>query len=484
MIDKDENKLIFDYSEPGKSSPKLPQPELAFDASSLGALLRKNPPKLPDVSEIEVMRHYTGLSKMNYGVETGFYPLGSCTMKYNPKLNDDMAALDGFSAVHPLADEADSQGILELLFELEKSLCNIFGFKAFTLQPAAGAQGEYTGLLMMQAYHASKGHKNKNVILVPDSSHGTNPASVTCVDWTTVTVKSYENGKVNLEDLGSKLNDNVAGMMLTNPNTLGIFESDILHISQKIHELDGLMYWDGANANAVMGYMKPGLNGFDVAHLNLHKTFSTPHGGGGPGAGPVGVNEKLIPFLPSPHVIKEGNQYVWRTQNPQSVGRLHSFYGNVGILVRAYTYICSLGALGLKEVSENSVLLANYMKTRLAPYYSIVTQGVCKHEFVISLKNEKKDHGVKALDVAKRLMDYGFHPPTIYFPLIAPEALMIETPETEPFETIESFIEALIAIKHDIVNNPERLTSAPHTAPITRLDEVKAAKEPKLTYYY
>ncbi len=477
--------VIFDYSVSGKSGYRLPQdpfPNMSFPELEAAGILRKELPRLPEVSEMDVVRHYTHLSTLNYGVDTGYYPLGSCTMKYNPKINEDVAAMPGFSGIHPLHVQEDSQGILSVLYELEKRLCQIFGFAAFTLQPAAGAQGEYTGLLIMKAYHRDQGNLHKDIILVPDSSHGTNPASVTCVGWQTVTVKSNAQGTVDLEDLRSKLSDRVAGIMLTNPNTLGVFETDILEIARLVHEIDGLVYWDGANGNAVMGYMKPAEYGFDICHLNLHKTFSTPHGGGGPGAGPVGVIEKLIPYLPAPRVVFNEGVFSLDQAYPLSVGRLHSFFGNVGILVRAYVYICTLGAEGLKEASENAVLLANYMKLRLSEHFDIATQGLCKHEFVISLKREKKEHGIKAIDVAKRLMDFGFHPPTIYFPLNIPEALMIETPETETLETIESFIEALIAIKTECIEHPEILHEAPHHKIIGRLDEVKAAKEPCLRY--
>lgn len=479
--------VIFDYSVPGKSAFRLPEDSLSEislnELDQLG-VLRTIAPRLPEVSEVDIVRHYTALSRLNYGVDTGYYPLGSCTMKYNPKINEDVAALDGFLSLHPLQQDSECQGVLEILYKLEQRLCDIFGFSRFTLQPSAGAQGEYTGLLIMKAYHRDKGNLHKNTILVPDSSHGTNPASVTCVGWQTVTVKSNAQGTVDLEDLKSKINANTAGIMLTNPNTLGVFEPDMLEIARLIHEVDGLLYWDGANANAVMGYMKPAQYGFDICHLNLHKTFSTPHGGGGPGAGPVGVVEKLIQYLPLPRVEGVNGVYKWVVDSEQSVGKLHSFYGNTGILIRAYVYICTLGSYGLKEASENAVLLANYMKTRLAPYYDVATVGLCKHEFVISLKKEKKEFGIKATDVAKRLMDYGFHPPTIYFPLNVPEALMIEAPETETVETMDDFVDALIQIKHEMINSPELLTEAPKSTIVRRLDEVKAAKEPCLTYVF
>jgi glycine dehydrogenase subunit 2 len=481
---KKKKDLIFDYSVHNKSAYRLPAdflPQLKLDALESIGLLKEDKPELPEVSEIEIVRHYTALSRQNFGVDTGFYPLGSCTMKYNPKINEDVARLDGFAKLHPFQDDSDCQGALELLHDLERYLCEIFGFSAFSLQQSAGAQGEYTGLLLMKAYHKDNGNEHKNIILVPDSSHGTNPASVTAVGWKIRTVKS-KNGTVDLEDLELKLKDDVAGMMLTNPNTLGVFEKDITHICKIVHQKDALMYWDGANANAVMGYLKPAESGFDICHLNLHKTFSTPHGGGGPGSGPVGVVERLIGYLPTPKVVKVNDKYRLVQGGEKSVGRLHPFYGNVGILIRAYTYIRALGPKGLKEATENTVLLANYVKERLGKEYDIATKGLCKHEFVISLRRERKEYGVRALDVAKRLMDYGFHPPTIYFPLIVSEALMIETPETESLETIDEFIDAMLEIKKEMKKSPELLLNAPHTTELRRLDEVKAVKDPTICY--
>lgn len=474
--------LIFDYSQPGKQAYRLPGdflPDITLKNISDEGLLQEEKPRLPEVSEIDVIRHYTHLSTLNYGIDTGFYPLGSCTMKYNPKINEDAARLDGFAHIHPYQDNDQTQGLLKVLFELEKSLSSLFGFAKFSLQPCAGAQGEYTGLLIMQAYHKEKGNLNKNVILIPDSAHGTNPASVTGVGWKTVTVKSI-NGLLDIDDLKKKITPDVAGIMLTNPNTMGLFEKDIKLISSLIHEVDGLLYWDGANGNAVMGYMKPGEYGFDICHLNLHKTFSTPHGGGGPGAGPVGVAEHLIKYLPSPRIDYKDGQYMFSDKNEFSVGKLHGFYGNIGILIRAYTYIRTLGAVGLKNATENTVLLANYLKHKLAPHYDIVTQGLCKHEFIISLKNERKEYGIRAIDLAKRLIDYGFHPPTIYFPLNVSESVMIETPETETLLTIDKFADAMIKIKEEMKTNPDILKSAPHFTPVGRLDEVQAVKNPCL----
>jgi glycine dehydrogenase subunit 2 len=476
------SKLIYDYSQPGKSAYRLPSddlPEISLDRINKENLLRAEKPFLPQVSEVELIRHYTSLSKSNYGVDDGFYPLGSCTMKYNPKINEEIAGLDCFLKLHPLQASEQTQGLLHILYNLETYLCEIFGFSGFSLQPAAGAHGEYTGLLIMRAYHNDKGNHNKNTILIPDSAHGTNPASVSGVGWKTVVVKSKD-GCIDIEDLKKKITPDVAGLMLTNPNTLGLFEKDILEISDLIHSVDGLMYWDGANANAIMGFMKPGKTGFDIAHINVHKTFSTPHGGGGPGAGPVGVIEKLVDYLPIPRITKKNNTYNLSHNFENSVGKVHSFYGNVNVLIKAYVYIKMLGAPGLTEVSKNAVLLANYLKEKLSPHYEIATPGWCKHEFIISLKKERKEYGIRALDVAKRLIDYGIHPPTVYFPLIVSEALMIEPTETESLQSIDEFIQVMIKIKEEIKTNPELLKNAPQNAVVNRLNDVKAVKEPKL----
>lgn len=484
VSDNQHKPLIFDYSAKGKSAYSLPPdylPQINFNAIKDADLFRTELPALPEVSEIDVVRHYTHLSTINYGVDTGFYPLGSCTMKYNPKINEDVARLEGFTQLNPHQDSDDLQGILQMLFDLERYLCKIFGFHSFSLHPCAGAQGEYASLLIMRAYHQDKGNHHKNVILIPDSAHGTNPASVTCVGWKVRTVKSKD-GIVDLEHFKSQLDDDVAGIMLTNPNTMGQFESDITEIAEAVHGVDGLLYWDGANANAVMGYMQPTSVGFDICHLNLHKTFSTPHGSGGPGAGPVGVVEKLEQYLPGPQVAFKDGSYTIGLARKKSIGRFHSFFGNVGILLRAYTYIRSNGTTGLQNVTENAVLLANYVKHRLSEHYDIATQGICKHEFIITMKNEKKEHNIRALDVAKRLMDYGFHPPTIYFPINIPEAIMIETPESETLQTIDAFIDAMIAIKKEILENPDIVRNAPHGREVSRLDEVKAVKEPKIRF--
>ncbi|MCP4049484.1 MAG: glycine dehydrogenase subunit 2 [bacterium] len=481
---EDSRKLIFDYSKRGKRAYSLPPdylPQITLDDIEATGLLRTTRPGLPEVSEVELVRHYTRLSKMNYGVDDGFYPLGSCTMKYNPKVNEDIASMDGFLELHPYQDEEDIQGILQILYELERYLSNIFGFSEFSLQPCAGAQGEYVGLVIMKEYHKSKNNVHKNIVLVADSAHGTNPASVTGVGWKIKTVKSL-NGLVDMEDLKSKISDDVAGLMLTNPNTLGVFERDIIKITDLVHSVDGLVYWDGANANAVMGYLKPVDAGFDIAHINLHKTFSTPHGGGGPGAGPVGVISKLTGFLPVPRTIFENGRYSIVNNVPTSIGKVHAFYGNVNVMIRAYSYIRFMGSRGLKAATENAVVLANYMKHRLSEYYEIATEGICKHEFVISLKREKKEYGVRALDVAKRLIDYGYHPPTIYFPLIVTEAIMIEPTETETIESVDAFIDAMIKIKEEMRNNPQLIINAPQNTIVGRLDEVKAVKEPELRY--
>jgi glycine dehydrogenase subunit 2 len=479
-------KTIFEHSEKNKKAYSLPEDflqELTFDAIDEQGLLRINKPRLPEVSEVEIVRYYTKLSQLNYGVDQGFYPLGSCTMKYNPKINEAFANMTNLINLHPYQDVEDCQGLLQILFELEQYLVSIFGFAAFSLQPCAGAQGEFVGLLIMKAYHRDQGNHEKNIILVPDSAHGTNPASASQAGLITKTVKSKD-GLVDLEDLENKLDDKVAGMMLTNPNTLGIYEKDIRKIAQMVHAQDGLLYWDGANANAVMGYEQAAEVGFDICHLNLHKTFSTPHGGGGPGAGPVGVVQKLVKYLPKPRVLYKNGKYSWEEHFPNSIGKVHSFYGNVQVLLKAYAYIKMLGAPGLKEVSENAILLANYMRKKLTEHFDVVPkEGLCKHEFVISLKRERQEYGVKALDVAKRLMDYGFHPPTIYFPLIVSEALMMETTETETKETIDSFVEAMIKIKKEIEQNADLVKNAPHKTSVLRLDEVRAVKEPNINFF-
>jgi glycine dehydrogenase subunit 2 len=474
--------LIFELSRPGRSAYSLPEcdvPEEKDDSLVPAAYLRKRPAELPEVYEVDVIRHYTALSRKNFGVDNGFYPLGSCTMKYNPKINEDVARFPGFAKIHPYQPEESMQGALELLYNLQRDLAEITGMDRVTLQPAAGAHGEWTGLMMIRAYHESRGEKRTKVI-VPDSAHGTNPASAAAAGFETVTIPSDSRGLVDLAALEAAAGPETAALMLTNPNTLGLFEENITEIARIVHEAGGLLYYDGANANAIMGITRPGDMGFDVVHLNLHKTMSTPHGGGGPGAGPVGVKEHLAPFLPRPTVARrdDGSFYL-DFGGAESIGRVKAFYGNFGILVRAYTYIRTLGPEGLKRVSENAVLNANYMLKRLAPYYEVPFNRPCKHEFVLSGSRQKK-RGVRTLDIAKRLLDFGYHPPTIYFPLIVDECMMIEPTETESKETLDGFIDVMIRIAGEAEENPEHVKNAPYTTIVKRLDETLAARKPVL----
>ncbi|MFH1826267.1 MAG: aminomethyl-transferring glycine dehydrogenase subunit GcvPB [bacterium] len=481
-MESNDGQLIFDKSGPGRKAYSLP--ELDVPAEDIAKLI---PPEmlreelnLPELAEVDVVRHFTNLSRKNFGVDNGFYPLGSCTMKYNPKVNEEVAKLPGFTNIHPYQPAEEVQGMLELLYNFEQYLCAIFGYEAFTFQPAAGAHGELTALMMIKAYHGSKG--GRSVIIVPDSSHGTNPASVSMVGFQTVVVKSDQRGNIDIDALAKAVGDDTAGIMLTNPNTLGLFDEHILKVAEIVHKAGGLLYYDGANANATLGVCRPADLGFDVAHFNLHKTFATPHGCGGPGAGPVGVSKKLEPFLPVPRIVKEGTNYKFQSTNPKSIGKVHSFHGNINVIVKAYAYIRSLGAQGLREVAENAVLNANYMMNRLKEYYYLPYDRTCQHEFVISAKWQKEKYGVKALDIAKRLLDYGFHPPTIYFPLIVEEALMIEPTETESKETLDRFCEAMIAIAKECETNPDSVKNAPHTTPVKRIDEAKAARDLKLRW--
>ncbi|XCS12394.1 aminomethyl-transferring glycine dehydrogenase subunit GcvPB [Aeribacillus pallidus] len=476
--------LIFEISKPGRigySLPDLDVPEENIDQLIPSDYLRAEDAELPEVSELDIMRHYTALSKRNHGVDSGFYPLGSCTMKYNPKINENVARLTGFSYIHPLQDEATVQGAMELMYDLSEHLKEITGMDAVTLQPSAGAHGEWTGLMMIRAYHEANGEKHRTQVIVPDSAHGTNPASATVAGFETVTVRSDQNGLVDLDDLKRVVGENTAALMLTNPNTLGLFEEHIVEMAEIVHSVGGKLYYDGANLNAILGKARPGDMGFDVVHLNLHKTFTGPHGGGGPGSGPVGVKKELIPFLPKPVLVKDENGFRFDEDRPQSIGRVKSFYGNFGINVRAYTYIRSMGPDGLKAVSENAVLNANYMLKKLAPYYEMPYDRICKHEFVLSAKRQKK-LGVRALDIAKRLLDFGYHPPTIYFPLNVEECMMIEPTETESMETLDAFIEAMIQIAKEAEEEPEIVQEAPHTTVVKRLDETLAARNPILKY--
>jgi glycine dehydrogenase subunit 2 len=476
---------LFERSRPGRGDGKIPHPPReALDRLPADAR-REAPPALPELNEPEVVRHYVNLSQLNYAVDTGFYPLGSCTMKFNPKLNEWAARLPGFAQLHPMAPDAAAQGTLQLLWELEQALAEIGGMRAVTLQPAAGAQGELTGILMIRAFHRSRGDVERTEVLVPDSSHGTNPATATMAGFRTITIPSAQDGGVDVDAFRAALGPRTAAVMITNPSTLGLFEKRIGELLDEVHAAGALAYMDGANLNAILGRFKPGEAGFDVMHFNVHKTFSTPHGGGGPGAGPVGVGETLLPFLPEPRVLREddGSFRLERPgERPTSIGRLRSFVGNTGVLVRAYTYIRAHGASGLREVSEDAVLAANYLKHRIAGVYDLPYDRPCKHEFVASATSLKKRTGVRTLDVAKRLIDHGFHPPTIYFPLIVDEALLIEPTETESVETLDAFAEALLAIAAEAERDPETIRTAPHSAPVRRLDEATAARQPNLRW--
>lgn len=476
--------LIFELSKPGRigySLPELEVEELSLHDLIPNEYIRSEEAELPEVSELDIMRHYTALSNRNHGVDSGFYPLGSCTMKYNPKINENVARIAGFAHVHPLQEEETVQGAMELLFDLQEHLKEITGMDEVTLQPAAGAHGEWTGLMMIRAYHEANNDLKRTKVIVPDSAHGTNPASATVAGYEAVTVKSDENGLVDLEDLKRVVGEDTAALMLTNPNTLGLFEANIVEMAQIVHDAGGKLYYDGANLNAVLSKARPGDMGFDVVHLNLHKTFTGPHGGGGPGSGPVGVKSDLIPFLPKPVLVKTEEGYHFDYNRPQSIGRVKPFYGNFGINVRAYTYIRSMGPDGLKAVTEYAVLNANYMMRRLEPHYDLPFNQHCKHEFVLSGKRQKK-LGVRTLDIAKRLLDFGYHPPTIYFPLNVEECIMIEPTETESKETLDSFIEAMIQIAREAEETPEIVQEAPHTTVIKRLDETTAARKPILRY--
>lgn len=481
---KEDQALIFEVSKPGRIGYSLPEMDIpSTEISELypSGYLREEEPELPEVSELDIMRHYTALSKRNHGVDSGFYPLGSCTMKYNPKINENVARYNGFAHIHPLQDESSVQGALELLYDLQQHLKEITGMDEVTLQPAAGAHGEWTGLMMIRAFHEANGDSNRTKVIVPDSAHGTNPASATVAGLETITVKSNEEGLVDLEDLKRVVGNDTAALMLTNPNTLGLFEENILEMAEIVHKAGGKLYYDGANLNAVLSKARPGDMGFDVVHLNLHKTFTGPHGGGGPGSGPVGVKADLIPYLPKPVIDKRGDEFILDYDRPHSIGRVKPYYGNFGINVRAYTYIRSMGPDGLKAVTEYAVLNANYMMRRLAPFYDLPFDRHCKHEFVLSGRRQKK-LGVRTLDIAKRLLDFGYHPPTIYFPLNVEECIMIEPTETESKETLDAFIDSMIQIANEAEENPEIVQEAPHTTVVGRMDETLAARKPILRF--
>lgn len=474
--------LLFEISKAGRKESLLPPcdvPEAVFQDE----LLRTAAPKLPQIAEIDLGRHYTRLMKQTHGVNDGFYPLGSCTMKYNPRINEAMANQPGFAEIHPLQPAETAQGCLEVMYEAEKLLCEITGMDGMTFQPAAGAHGEYTGLLLMRGYHLSKGDTARTKIIVPDSAHGTNPASAVMAGFTVVSIPSNAEGGVDLEALRQAVGPDTAGLMLTNPNTVGLFDPNILEITQIIHEAGGLCYYDGANLNAIMGHVRPGDMGFDCVHLNLHKTFSTPHGGGGPGSGPVGCKKFLEPFLPTPRVIKEENGFTFAAPE-KSMGRVRSFYGNFLVVVRALTYVLTLGREGIPAASAGAVLNANYLMSKLAGNYDMAYNVPCMHEFVMSLDKLKHETGVSAMDVAKRLLDFGMHPPTMYFPLIVHEALMVEPTETESKETLDQAAEVFLQILEEARTNGEDLHSAPHSCYIGRPDEVQAARKPVLRYTF
>ncbi len=471
-------KTIFEKHVAGRKGYTLPKLDVPKNIGIPEKYLRKEPPFIPELSELDVMRHFTELGDKNHCIEKGFYPLGSCTMKYNPKVNETLVRNPAFTNLHPLQDDDTAQGSLEVMYELQKDLASISGFADSTLQPLAGAQGELTGLKVIKAYHDSKGNE-KTEIIIADSAHGTNPASVTLAGFKAVEIKSNAKGMVDIEALREAVNEKTAGFMLTNPNTLGIFESSFEEIAEIIHSVDGLMYMDGANFNALLGIVKPGEIGFDIMHYNLHKTFGTPHGGGGPGSGPIGVKEELVKFLPTPMVRKkeDGTYFLDYSHKDTSLGKLHAFYGNFAVNLKAYFYIKMLGIEGLNRASENAIINANYIMRKLEDYYYIPYKEGCMHEFVASGKWQKDKYGVSTLDIAKRVLDKGFHAPTIYFPLIVKEAMMIEPTETESKETLDQFIAAMIEIAEEAKNNPEILHDAPLNTPVRRVDDTKAVRE-------
>jgi glycine dehydrogenase subunit 2 len=486
---------IYEKSRDGRRAfvcPELDVPEVPVSELLPADAIRREPPSLPEISEPEIVRHYNGLSKKNFDLDTGFYPLGSCTMKHNPKLHERAAALPGFSRLHPLQEPEFAQGALELMWRLQQQLAELAGLPHVSLQPSAGSHGELTGLSLTRAYHADHGQERAKV-LIPDTAHGSNPASVTMSGFQAVKVGTAEDGGVDLDDLRAKAGDDVACLMLTNPNTLGLFDRNIEEIARIVHDAGATLYYDGANLNAVMGVSRPGDMGFDIVHFNLHKTFTQPHGGGGPGAGPIAVSERIEPFLPRPQVVRrEGSAsnghagdpfYDLDFERPKSIGRLRGFQGNFGVFVRSYAYICSVGGDGLKDVSETAVLNANYLRARLAEegigeYLPIAFDRLCMHEFVLSARGARDLLGIKTLDIAKRLLDHGVHPPTVYFPLLVEEALMIEPTETETKETLDAFANSIREILEEAASDPEIARNAPYTTPVRRLDEATAARHP------
>ena len=480
------DKLIFEISRPGRVGYSLPKNEWSTnkadgELSIPKALLRETPAELPEVSELDVVRHYTNVSNKNFGVETGFYPLGSCTMKYNPKINEEIAHHPAFCGLHPLQNEESVQGALAVYYHTARALSELTGLADFTLTPFAGAHGELTGLMVMRQYHLLRGDTKRTRVIVPDSAHGTNPASAAVCGLEIVEVKSTADGTVDTNDLKALLDDTIAGIMMTNPNTLGIYEKEVVEIARLVHEAGGLLYYDGANLNPMLGASRPGDMGFDIMHINLHKTFSTPHGGGGPGSGPVGVAAHLVDCLPNPRVVKEGENGEFRIQNSESgCGRVAAFMGNFGVVMKAYTYILSLGR-DIKHVGPIATLNANYVKENLRDAYYLPVDTVCKHEFVFDGLADKST-GVTTLDIAKRLLDYGYHAPTIYFPLLFHQSIMIEPTETESKETLDDFIGIMHRVAEEAISDPDMVKSAPHTTPVRRLDETTAAKNPLLKY--
>jgi glycine dehydrogenase subunit 2 len=481
MRNRQATQLLFELSHPGRQAAVLPEcdvPVRRREELLPSEHLAQQPPRLPELAEPDVVRHFTNLSTLNMSVDTHFYPLGSCTMKYNPKRNERLASLAGFTQLHPLQPDSTSQGMLELLFELQQFLAEISGLPGVSLQPAAGAQGELTALMVAAAYFRDRGER-RTTVLTPDSAHGTNPASAQMVGFQTVTLQSGKDGCVDLADLEKKLTDEVAVLMITNPNTLGLFDRNVVEIARRVHQRGGLIYLDGANMNAILGIARPGDFGADMMHYNPHKTFSGPHGGGGPGAGPICVSQALEPYLPSPTVVHEGNAFRLDFDRPKSIGRVRSFFGNVGVLVRAYAYIRTHGPDGLRRVSENAVLNANYLLSRVKHILPVPHGDRCMHEFVATAAGLKKDRGITAMDLAKRLLDYGFHAPTVYFPLTVPECLMIEPTETESKATMDAFAETLFRVTEEAA---DLLHEAPHSTATSRPDEVRAARQPMMKW--
>jgi len=472
--------LIFEFSRAGRRA-RAQAPAAAAAADVPEALRRRERPRLPEVSELDTVRHYTRLSQRNYSIDTHFYPLGSCTMKYNPRACNTLAMLPGFLGRHPLAPDSTGQGFLACLWELQEILKAVTGMKGVSLTPMAGAQGEFAGVAMIRAYHRARGDEHRDEIIVPDAAHGTNPATATMCGCKAIEVPTGPSGDVDLEALRAAVGPNTAGIMLTNPSTVGVFDRSIREMSALVHEAGGLLYYDGANLNAILGKVRPGDMGFDVIHMNLHKTFSTPHGGGGPGSGAVGVSERLLPFLPMPVVTKDGDGYRWVTEaeRPQSMGRLSAFMGNAGVLLRAYIYARMLGREGMSRVAEYATLNANYLMARLRErgYELAYPQRRASHEFIVTLKRQARELNITAMDVAKRLLDYGFHAPTTYFPLLVPECLLIEPTESESKETLDAFVAAMAAILEEARQEPDKVRGAPHTTPVRRLDDVRAARQ-------